>query len=212
MEQFEQTLPEVNNNLPEIDTDLPEVTPLSSFTLPEETFTEEVDMVEIREVQPPPQEEVPEPEAPIVHDNPNEEFAAQRETFTDPKRVQYLDELCEQLLTLLPDRIQGHIRMVASERLHVPLIVLIEGQLRHCAELDDWDPILDSNWHERYESFLNNETAKCELCHETINDPRLGQRVGCNPAGALLQGKTLTQPLDNLCEKYKNYVNSHGET
>ena len=74
---------------------------------------------------------------------------------------------------------------------------LLFGIIRRQMQDRDFSGAMDSGWDSGMK-FTQRDTL-CEICKIPIKNPRLGQRVGCNAGGVILEGKTLNGTLENLC-------------
>lgn len=74
---------------------------------------------------------------------------------------------------------------------------LLFGIIRRQMQDRDFSGALDSGWDSGMK-FTQREVL-CEICKIPIKNARLGQRFGCNWAGALAEGKTITAKLEEVC-------------
>lgn len=74
---------------------------------------------------------------------------------------------------------------------------LMFGIIRRQLQDRDFSGAMDSGWDSGMK-FTQREVL-CEVCKLPIPNARLGTRAGCNWGGAILEGKTITRKLEEVC-------------
>lgn len=75
------------------------------------------------------------------------------------------------------------------------------GIIRRQLQDRDYSGAMDSGWDSGLKFVVRD--VLCEQCHLPIPNARLGQKYGCNAAGALAEGKKLNGKLEDLCPLLK---------